>query len=190
MTRKASTLAIIIAGLAWSSIGAAEPVSVTIRVEADGSRTMTHEALVVGAIADVWTAISTPQGWMTWAVPVAWRSPADPDVLETSYNSSDQPGSSTTIQQRFVARIPGRMLAFRTIKAPAGFPHWETYRGVTSVFELEPVGHQTRVRLTSVGYSDTDAGRALRTFFERGNSDTLQGLQRRFIAGPMDWRKR
>lgn len=151
---------------------------------------MVHEALVDGAIADVWTAISTPQGWMTWAVPVAWTSPTEPDVLETSYDSADRPGSPSTIQQRFIARIPGRLLVFRTIKAPEEFPHRETYHGVTSVFELEPAGRQTRVRLTSLGYPDTDAGNALVGFFEKGNAKTLENLQRRFLTGPVDWNKR
>lgn len=151
---------------------------------------MVHGVLVPGAIADVWTAISTPQGWMTWAVPLARVSTADPDVLETSYNKADQPGSPGTIQQRFVAKIPGRLLVFRTIKAPAGFPHWETYRGVTSVFELEPAGAETRVRMTSVGYPNTDQGKALAAFFERGNIETLEHLQKRFLTGPVDWDKR
>lgn len=169
---------------------AAEPVHVTLHRETDRSQTMVHEALVGGAITDVWTAISTPEGWMSWAVPLAWISPANADVLETSYNSADRPGGPNTIQQRFIARIPGRLLVFRTIKAPEGFPHWETYRGVTSVFELEPAGRQTRVRLTSLGYPDTDAGNALVGFFEKGNAKTLENLQQRFLAGPVDWNKR
>jgi len=178
--------------VAFAEPGAAATgaVRVTTSVEADMSRTMVHEVLVDAPVADVWTAISTPQGWMSWAVPAAWISPADPDILETSYDRTEAPGGPGTIQQRFVARIPGRLLVFRTIKAPAGFPHWETYRGVTSLFEIETVGHQTRVRLTSTGYPDNDAGRALIAFFERGNAQTLESLQRRFVTGPVDWEKR
>ena len=169
---------------------AAEPVRVTMHSEADTSHTMVHEALVDAPIADVWTAISTPQGWMGWAVPIAWISPADPDVLETSYDRNDAPGAAGTIQQRFIIRIPGRLLAFRTIKAPAGFPHWESYRGVTNVFELEAENGGTRVRLTSTGYPDDGAGRALLAFFEGGNARTLENLQHRFANGPVDWTKR
>ncbi|MBJ7499452.1 MAG: SRPBCC domain-containing protein [Sphingopyxis sp.] len=174
---------------ALASPGTAEPVRVTTHVEADRSQTMVHEAIVDGAIADVWTAISTPEGWMSWAVPRAWISPVDADVLETSYDSTERPGDPGTIQQRFIARIPSRLLVFRTIKAPEGFPHWETYRRVTSVFELEPAGRQTRVRLTSLGYPDTDAGNALVGFFGNGNAKTLENLQRRFLTGPVDWNK-
>ena len=183
--------AISAVALAWSTIASAgEPVRITVQKEADGSQTMVHETLVDAPIADVWKAISTPQGWMTWAVPVAWMSPGDPDVLETSYDLADRPGSPTTIQQRFLARIPGRMLAFKTIKAPAGFPNWATYRGVTSIFELEVVRQQTRGRLTSVGYPDTAAGYDLARFFKQGNAETLESLERRFVTGPLDWKKR
>jgi uncharacterized protein YndB with AHSA1/START domain len=159
---------------------AAGPVATATRVETDGTTTMTHETLIDAPMADVWAAISTPEGWKSWAVPTAWLSPADPDILETSYDPRDKPGSPGTIQQRFTARIPGRLLAFRTIKAPQGFPHWETYSKVSSVFELEPAGQQTRLRLTSTGYPDTEAGRALIAFFTQGNSETLKALQKRF----------
>lgn len=191
MIRTDAIIAIVAAALAWSSPAAAgERVHVTTRVETDRSRTLVHELLVDAAPTEVWAAISTPQGWASWAVPVAWSAPGDPDVLETSYDRAARPGDQTTIQQRFVARVPGRLLVFRTIKAPTGFPHWETYRGVTSVFELEPVNRQTRVRLTSVGFPDDDAGRALVKFFERGNAETLEGLRTRFKDGPRDWQKR
>jgi uncharacterized protein YndB with AHSA1/START domain len=169
---------------------ASEPVTTANRVEADGTRTMAHEALLAAPMADVWAAISTPEGWKSWAVPAAWMLPDDPDVLETSYDPNDRPGSASTIRQRFVARIPGRLLAFRTIKAPEGFPHWDTYRQVVSVFELEPAGQKTRIRLTSSGYPDNEAGEALITFFSRGNAETLESLQNRFTNGPVDWHKR
>jgi len=188
MNHYAAAFATLTAALASPS--AAEPVRITTQVEADRSRTMVHEAVIDGAITDVWTAISTPQGWMSWAVPLAWTYPADTDVLETSYDNKDRPGSPGTIQQRFIARIPGRLLVFRTIKAPEGFPNWEAYRGVTSVFELEPAGRKTRVRLTSLGYPDTDAGTALVGFFEKGNAKALENLQRRFLTGPINWNKR
>ena len=107
---------------------------------------------------------------------------AEPDMLETSYDRADTPGSPGTIRHQFLARIPGRLLAFRTVKAPAGFPHFAIYRTVTSVFELEPVGAGTRLRLTSTGYPDNEGGRALLAFFEAGNAQTLAALQKLFAT--------
>ena len=159
---------------------AQDAVTVETRTEADGTATLVHELVVDAAAPEVWTAIATPEGWTTWAVPAAWWVDGKPDVLETSYDPGDTPGSPSTIRQRFLARIPGRLLAFRTIKAPEGFPHWDSYRLVTSVFELEPAGQRTRVRLTSTGYPDSEAGRALVAFFTQGNSETLKQLGARF----------
>lgn len=162
---------------------AQEAVAVTTLREADGTTTMTHEATVEAAMPEVWAAISTPEGWMSWAAPLARWSAEEPDVLETSYDSASAPGDPATIWQRFLARIPGRLLAFRTIKAPEGFPHADAYYRVTGVFELEAVGGQTRVRLTSSGYPDSEAGRELVAFFRRGNAETLEALRQYLSRG-------
>ncbi|WP_447760169.1 SRPBCC family protein [Sphingopyxis panaciterrae] len=177
------------AGLLFAAPGAAlsEEVSVAKQVEADRTTTMVHEILVDATPAEVWTAISTAEGWMTWAVPVAWMSKDDPDLIEAAYDPASRPGAPDTIQQRFTERVPGRRLAFRTVKAPAGFPHWDDYRNVTSLFEIEPVGKGSRVRLTSRGYPDNAGGQALLAFFEGGNRMTLDNLRARFATGPIDW---
>ena len=170
---------------------AAEPVSVTDRMEADGTHTLVHEVTVEAAPAEVWTAISTAEGWKSWAVPAAWTTATDPDLLETSYSKDAARGAESNIKQRFLARIPGRMLAFRTVQAPKGFPDFDTYGKVTSVFELEPAGaRKTKVRLTGVGYSNTEAGKRLLAFFRRGNSSSLEWLRDRFALGPKDWSKK
>ena len=159
-----------------------------LTTEADHTLTLVHEAVVEAPPPDVWTAIATPEGWRSWAAPAAWRDPADPDLLETAYDPAARPGQPQTIQQRFILAVPGRLLAYRTIKAPAGFPDFETFMRVVSLIELSPDGaRRTRVRLTMVGYPDDEAGRRLAGFFDRGNAVTLARLQRRFRDGPIDW---
>lgn len=169
--------------------GAAQVGDVTVgkTVEADATTTMVHEVLVDATPAEVWAAISTAEGWMTWAVPVARIVDGDADLIESSYDPASEPGGPDTIQQRFGERIAGKRLAFRTVKAPAGFPHWDEYRQVGSVFEIEAAGGQTRVRLTSRGYPGSDGGRALVGFFEGGNALALGNLRQRFATGPIDW---
>ena len=159
-------------------------------VESGGSRTLVAEVEVDAPIAEVWAAISTPEGWQGWAVPLARNVEGEPDLLETSYDPSAPPGGPGTIRQLFVARIPGRLLAFRTVKAPQGFPDFDTYSRVVSIFELEPRGEgSTFVRLSAYPYPDDEAGRRLLAFFERGNRSTLDMLRRRFAEGPADWPK-
>ena len=154
----------------------------------DGSHALSHETVVDAPAADVWAAIATADGWKSWAVPVAWN--AEPNLIETSYDPAARPGDKSTIRQRLIAQVPGRLLVFATVKAPDGFPDFDTYAKVTSVFELEPLdARRTRVRLTGSGYADTEAGKKLLGFFEQGNKTSLEQLRARFTAGPIDWSK-
>jgi uncharacterized protein YndB with AHSA1/START domain len=164
------------------------PVSMSETRLPDGGHVLAHEVVVAAPIDQVWTAIATAEGWQGWAVPFARM--IDETEMETSYDPSAPVGSPATIRQRTDAAVAPRVLAFRTVKAPQGFPHFETYAQVRSAFELEPVGPDaTRVRLTSSGYPDTEAGRQLRGFFREGNRISLERLQRRFVNGPIDWSK-
>lgn len=152
----------------------------------DGSTTLIHEAVIDAPPGQVWRAIATAEGWREWAVPLAWQQGAD--ELETSYDPAARPGGPQTIRHRILARVPGRMIAFRTIKAPEGFPHFDVFGQTTGVFELEPAGEgRTRVTVIGAGYPDSEAGRALLAFFREGNRITLERLQRRFTGGPIDW---
>lgn len=164
----------------------AESVAATESRSPDGSLMLVHETVVDAPADEVWSAISTAEGWRSWAVPVAWESA--PGTLETSYDPAASPGDSSTIRQMIVASIPGRLLAFRTVKAPDGFPHFDTFTQVTAMIELEPQGdRQTQVRIVGAGYPDDEAGRQLLGFFRDGNRISLERLRRRFDEGPIDW---
>lgn len=164
----------------------APTVDVATRVEADGTTTMTHSLTIAAPPAAVWAAIATPEGWQGWAAPVARWVEGETGILETSYNPDEAPGGPGAIWQQFIAAIPGRLLVFRTIKAPDGFPHWDEYKKVTSFFELTPEGEAgstgTRLTLTSTGYSDSEGGRALVKFFAGGNAMTLEMLRKHLAA--------
>lgn len=170
---------IIAAVLVLASPAAAQaPVRADRIEETDGTITLVHELEIAAPVDEVWRAISTPEGWLRWAVSAAWRDPDDADILETSYDAGAQPGAPQNIRQRFLVRIPNRLLAFQTIKAPAGFVDAEQFGGVRTVFELSPVGpDRTRVRLTGAGYPSSGAGLRLLAFFDRGNATTLESLR-------------
>jgi uncharacterized protein YndB with AHSA1/START domain len=170
---------------------AGEPVDVATRQAADGSHIMIHEVVVNAPLPAVWAAVSTADGWKTWAAPAAWTPQCCPDILETSYSPGARAEDASTIKQQIVARIPEVLMVFRTVKAPKGFPDFETYSKVTSVLQLEPVADgKTKVRLIGAGYADTDAGRRLLGFFQKGNSASLDWLRTRFDEGPIDWARK
>ncbi len=163
-----------------------DPVTISETRSLDGSLMLVHEAMVEASLAEVWDAIATPEGWRGWAVPVAWETEAG--ILETSYDPRASPGDPSTIRHMVIASVPGRLMAFRTVKAPQGFPHFDTFARTTAMFELEPEGEaHTRVRIVNSGYPDDDAGRQLIGFFREGNRITLDRLRRRFSDGPIDW---
>ena len=41
----------------------AQDVTIADRREADGTLTLSHEVVVAAPAAEIWTAISTPEGW-------------------------------------------------------------------------------------------------------------------------------
>lgn len=170
-------IAALLIGLAAAP---AAPAATTARAP-DGTHMLSNEVVVDAPPAAVWAAVSTVEGWKSWAVPVAWSSA--PDMIETSYAPAARPGDPSTIRQQILLRLPERLLVFRTVKAPDGFPDFDTYAKVVSAFELEPAGEgRTRVRLTGTGYADSEAGRRLLGFFERGNAQSLDALKARFAA--------
>ena len=188
MTR--AVLVLFLAAISAAPAFASPEAEARTIVDMDGVGTILAEVEVPAPVAEVWNAVSTPEGWQSWAVPLARGVAGEPDMIETSYDAAAPVGGPGTIRQLFVARVPNRILAFRTVKAPQGFPDFDTYRKVVSVFELEPRGDgATFVRLWAHPYPDDEAGRRLRAFFERGNRSTLDMLRRRFAEGPIDWSK-
>lgn len=156
----------------------------------DGTRALVHEVTVPASAEQVYAAFTTPAGWRSWAVRGAWASTSDPDLLETSYIPNANAGDPRNIRQRYMLRLPNRLVAFRTVQAPTGFPHAEEFYRVTHIVELEPAGAGTRVRLTSAGYPAGAAGDTLVGFFREGNRTSLEQLRARFVSGPIDWTRR
>lgn len=168
----------------------APAVTISEATAPDGSKSLTHEIIVPAPPEQVYAAFATPEGWRSWAVPHAWADPAAPDHIETSYAPNATLGDPANIRQHFIARVPNRLVVFRTVRTPPGFPHAETYTRTTGIAEFEAVPGGTRVRLTGSGYPANEAGQTLMGFFREGNRTSLEQLRARFVTGPVDWAAR
>lgn len=167
---------------------ARSPVDLAIIEESDGTRTMVHSVVVRAPVEKLWAAFTTADGWRSWAVPFAVMDFRVGGVIETSYNPSAKRGDANNIQNKILAYIPKRMLAFQAVKAPTGFPGAELLPTLWSVAEFVPLkDNRTRVRLSGLGYG-RDAGREqLFQFFKRGNAASLEALRDALEHGPKDW---
>lgn len=164
--------------------GSAPPlIETTSHVESASSAQSVHELVVQAQPSAVWQAVSTSQGWSTWAAANAWTLPGEPDVIESSYDPKARPGAPGNIRSRIIVSVPERLLAFRTIKAPQGFADADALTAVTWVIELEPVPDRaTRVRLIGSGFPLTSAGKRIQDFFLSHNPIALRSLNNRLTA--------
>jgi uncharacterized protein YndB with AHSA1/START domain len=161
----------------------APTIATSSHAESAGTSQSVHEIVVDAPRSAVWEAVSTSAGWTGWAATKAWSLPGEPDVIETSYDPQAAPGAPGNIRSRIVLKVPERLLAFRTIKAPEGFADFEALGAVAWVIELEPSGDgATRVRLTGSGFPRTAAGKRIQDFFLAHNPVALQSLGDRFAS--------
>lgn len=133
----------------------------------------------------VWQALSTADGWKSFAVKMAQVDFRQGGVIETSYDAKAQPGQPGNIRNQILAIVPRRLLVIRNVQAPPGFAHPEEFGRTITAIELVPDGPaRTQVRLWAAGYKPAPAYRDLFAMFRMGDAWTLDELRKRFIAHP------
>lgn len=145
--------------------------------EPGGSRVIRLSATVRRPAAEIWTALSTAEGWKRWAVKAAWVDFRVGGIIETSYSPDAVKGAPGNIRNEIVAYVPGRMLAIRNVQAPPDFQYAEEFSRTSTVIELTPHGDETEVVLTAAGYGPGAAYDALYEQFLAGDAWTLQNLK-------------
>lgn len=160
-----------------------DPLRDTSSVEPNGHRIIQQSIEIPAPVADVWSALSTAEGWRRLGVSFAHIDFRTGGVIETGYAPGATLGARDNIRNQIVAYVPGRMLAIRNIQAPSDFRHPEEYARTATVIELEPLtDDRTRVTLTATGFAPGPAYDALYAFFRRGNGYTLELLRDSFAA--------
>lgn len=155
--------------------------------EPDGDRVLALSTMVPAPPAKVWEALSTAEGWKTWAVPFAEVDFRVGGLIETSY---DPAATKADIANEIVAYVPERLLVLHNARTPGDFVDNATFATLATVVELQPAGAgATKVSFIQVGYRPTEAYQRMYARFEWGNAYSLDELRKRFANGPIDWSK-
>lgn len=137
---------------------------------------------VVDAPAEaVWNAWATGEGLRAWLAPHADIDLRVGGLMRTNYNPQDALGGPGTIHNEILSFEPGRMLSIRVARFPERFPFPSAVGSMWTVIYFESAGlDRTRVRIVGLGFQPDEQSQQMRAFFERGNVQTLQALQRHF----------
>jgi uncharacterized protein YndB with AHSA1/START domain len=156
----------------------------TSYTEPNGDRVIQLSIIAPASTNDVWRAITTAEGWKSFAVSFANMEFKVGGIIETSYNPKATAGNPDNIKNEIVAYVPSRILAIRCVQAPRNFEHKQEFFATSTLFELIPVGEkETRVVLTAVGYRPGEAYDTLFKHFRWGDAFTLEKLRSRFATG-------
>jgi uncharacterized protein YndB with AHSA1/START domain len=167
------------------------PVTTVLTAEADGTSTLDQRVVVNAPLAEVWQALSTGEGWRTWAAPFAVVDLRPGGMIETSYRLDAQAGSPENIRNQVLAYLPKRMFAIRNVQAPPKAPFdVPTFQSMHTVVMVEPLTERsTTVSFVQPGYRAGEPYDTVLKHFRWGNGWTLEQLKKRFDVGPVDWAK-
>jgi uncharacterized protein YndB with AHSA1/START domain len=139
------------------------------------------EVEVPAPVSEVWKAFSTSEGLSTWLFPNATV-----DLRPGGDWLVHFPGGSTG-GGTIVSFVPEKELAIDAL-APNKFPHVRAER-TRAVFQFEPRGDATLVRLTQSGWKSGEEWTSAYEYLVAGNAQLLATLHKRFVNGPTDWEK-
>ncbi len=148
----------------------------------DPDRRLVLELEVPAPIGDVWKAFTTSGGLTTWLAPQARVDLRPGGDWIVSF-----PGGASTGGGTIVSFIPEKQLVLAAL-APDQFPHVRAER-TRAVFDFEPRGNATVVRLTQTGWKSGGEWDRAYEYLIAGNAELMSALHHRFAVGPIDWAK-
>lgn len=156
--------------------------------QAQGERTLCHEAVLPAPLEQVWALWGTSEGLASWMAPVAAIEARAGGFIEASYDPAGRIGAAGNIRNRILTIDPQQALRIQVAQAPPNFPHAAEVMQLTTLIEFEVVNAAaTRVRVSMSGYREGEAYEALYRHFAWGNAWTLNKLHERVTIGPVDW---
>jgi uncharacterized protein YndB with AHSA1/START domain len=140
-----------------------------------------NEGVVNAPVEEVWKVFSTSEGYKTLGPALAEVDLKVGGTIRSRYRADGPLGDAETIENVILAYEPPTMIALRIQKPPQTFPFKEAWKKPWTVITLVPLdAGRTLVRGTSLGYGTDEESLAMRRFFEAGNQQTIDSLQKRF----------
>jgi uncharacterized protein YndB with AHSA1/START domain len=141
------------------------------------------EGIVEAPLDSVWAAWSTSDGLRGWLAPHAEIDLRLGGLMRTNYDPEGVLGDRRTIENVVLSFEPRRMLSIRVAKAPDEFPFPNAIQEMWSVVYFDEAGpDRTTVRVVSLGFRPEEESQRMRSFFDSGNTATIEALQRRFAT--------
>jgi len=140
-----------------------------------------NDGIVDAPIAEVWKVFSTAEGYKVLGLPRVEFDLRVGGTIRSRYGTDGTLGDEETIETLILAYEPPRMIATRIQKTPKTFPFKEAWKKTWTVLTLTDLGNgRTHVRAASLGFGPDQEAVAMRRFFERGNQQQIDGVQKFF----------
>lgn len=154
---------------------------VAVSAWAQDAPSFVNEGVVNAPVAEVWKVWSTSDGYKTAGPALAEVDLRVGGVIRSRYSANGILGDDETIENLILAFEPQRMIAIRIQRPPKTFPFKEAWKKTWTVVTLTDAGEgRTHLRLASMGFGSDPESIAMRQFFERGNQQTLETMQKYF----------
>ncbi|MFC5861001.1 SRPBCC domain-containing protein [Acidicapsa dinghuensis] len=151
------------------------------RPEPAAEKALVIEISVPAPLSDVWHAFSTSDGLSTWLTPGAVVD-LRPGGEWTAHFPGGKTGGGT-----IVSFISEKEIVLAAL-APEAFPTVRVER-MRAKFEFRANGSSTVVRLTETGWKSGPEWDKAYEYLTVGNAQLMATLHKRFLNGPIDWKK-
>jgi len=173
-------------GLVLSAVSSGQEVKVEQNGYVKATRTyqpvkqLDFELEVPASVSQVWEALSTTGGLITWLGPEASVQLKKGGDWLVRFPGSSAGGGTV------LSFVPGQRLELGAM-APEAFPTVRRER-TRAVFEIRAKGQTTVVHLTQSGWKSGEEWDRAFEYLAKGNCQLLNALHDRFANGPVDWK--
>lgn len=140
-----------------------------------------NEGVVNAPVEEVWKVISTSEGYKVLGPALAQVDLRIGGLIRSRYKSDGPLGDDETIENLILAYEPPTMIAMRIQKTPKNFPFKQAWKNPWTVLTLVRLDNQrTLLRAASLGYGTDEESIAMKNFFQHGNQEVIENIQKHF----------